>query len=86
MPSCFIPSCISGLARNCRSLCGGQFLRSCSATFLSSQAPMFDRGRVFAIGLALGQFGGTRGYVHDELRELVDVSGAFAFWHGYSMP
>jgi hypothetical protein len=32
------------------------------------------------------QFGGTRGHIHDELREMVDVSGVFAFWHGYNMP
>jgi hypothetical protein len=55
------------------------------AALLAAQLTKLDGRRVFVVGLALRQFGLTRGHVHDEFRKLVEVSGAFAFWHDYNM-
>ena len=56
------------------------------AALFPTQFPEFNGSGVLAVGLTLGQFGVTRGHVHNEFRELIKVSGTFAFWHGFSMP
>jgi hypothetical protein len=63
-----------------------KLLSSRLTALLAAELAEFDGSGVLANGLILRQFGVTRGHVHDEFRELVDVSGAFAFGHGYSMP
>jgi hypothetical protein len=82
----FLPARLGCTAGNGPALLRLQFEGSSFAPFLPAELSEFDRRRVFPVRLMLWQFGFTRGHVHDELRELIDVSGAFAFWHSYSMP
>jgi hypothetical protein len=82
----FLPAGLRRTAGNRLALLTRQFIGPSLAALLTAEFAEFDRRRVLPVRLALGQFGVTRGHVHDELGELIEVSGAFAFWHGYSLP
>jgi len=64
----------------------GKLFSSRLAALLAAEFAEFDGCGVLAVGLAFRQFGVTRGHVHDEFGELIDVSGAFAFWYNSNMP
>jgi hypothetical protein len=82
----FLPARLCCASGNLLALLTGQLIGSGLAALLAAKLAQLSRRRVLTVGLTLRQFGVTRGHVHNELRELVDVSRTFTFWHGYSMP
>jgi len=82
----FLPARLRGASGNLLALLRRQLLGAGLATLLTATRAQLNRSRVPAVRLALGQFGLTGGHVHDELGELVEVSGPFTFWHGSNMP
>jgi hypothetical protein len=82
----FLPTSLGGTTGNLLALLWGQFVSPSFPSLLAAKLPELDGGGVFVVRLTLWQFGVTRGHIHDEFGELVEVSGTFAFWHGSSMP
>jgi hypothetical protein len=79
----FLPARLCREAGNLLALFPCQFIGTGLSPFFAAKLAEFDRSGVLPLRLTLGQFGFTREHLLDELRQLVDVSGAFAFWHNY---
>jgi hypothetical protein len=82
----FLPAGLCCASGNLSALLRHQLVCTGFAALLAAEPAQLDGSGIFAVWLALGQFSVTYGHVDNELRELVNISGAFAFWHTSSMP